>query len=464
MSLPAARSIKDGLLQRVQTIARPSADAAPDVEVTNVEYIGSYNWLDRKLPSLIVPGSPKEWVNKRMPFTLGRDVGIVVADQNGYRVPDAVLLPLFVAVNIKSSLDAALDAPTLDAPTPDVDPSLLTSKPKPAFDWPAHDVITDRNSLRKLLRWIVAAEDAPNSDFRIDAQLAGPKTVLLCRYSTNVREMAGNGFGHNYEQACTQAAPQCEEGVGHHRIIRYVSKTEAGLAVCLVNVTITDVVVGIFLLKDMNGLKMIVRYEVDAYVPDGALPDTSPPERSWRKGPSANTPASVDDLADTLANVKLAPTTPAPSPKAALPPDKASFHSGLTVYPGGSWSTPQSAIVELTTRSQRNFETMSWTDLYTQLFVSQTPHCFVGIHRQGTFTRLVRENLRSVAMERVRRAEQPRLKALRWVLGAIQDLLVERGGSSRVSLVSEAGILGVYECENEEDVLPEEIMEYFDEE
>ncbi|KDQ26227.1 hypothetical protein PLEOSDRAFT_62071 [Pleurotus ostreatus PC15] len=392
MSLPAARSIKDGLLQRVQTIARPSTDAAPDVEITNVAYIGSYNWLDRKLPSLIVPGSPKEWVNRQMPFTLGRDVGIVVADQNGYRVPDAVLLPLFVAVNIKSSLD-----------------------PKPTFDWPAHDVITDRNSLRKLLRWI---------------------TVLLCRYSTNVREMAGNGFGHNYEQACTQAALQCEEGVGHHRIIRY----------------------------DMNGLKMIVRYEVDAYVPDGALPDTSPPERSWRKGPSANTPASVDDLADTLASVKLAPTTPSPSPKAALPPDKASFHSGLTVYPGGSWSTPQSAIVELTTRSQRNFETMSWADLYTQLFVSQTPHCFVGIHRQGTFTRLVRENLRSVAMERVRRAEQPRLKALRWVLGAIQDFLVERGGSSRVSLVSEAGILGVYECENEEDVLPEEIMEYFDEE
>ncbi|KAF9493014.1 hypothetical protein BDN71DRAFT_1160908 [Pleurotus eryngii] len=429
MSLPAARSIKDGLRQRVHTIARPSTpaiDAEPDVEITNVEYIGSYNWLDRKLPSLIVPGSPKEWVNKQMPFTLGRDVGIVVADQNGYRVPDAALLPLFVAVNIKSSLDASSNASAADAdPTP----------PKPTFDWPAHDVITDRNSLRKLVRWIAAAEDAPNTDFRIDMQLAGPKTVLLCRYSTNVREMAGSGFGHNYEKACTRAAPQCEEGVGHHRIIRY----------------------------DMNGLKMIVRYEVDAYVPDDTLPDTSPPDRSWRNGPSASTPARIDDLADTLASIKLTPTTPSPSPKAALPSDKASFHSGLTVYPGGSWSTPQSAIVELTTRSQRNFDSMSWADLYTQLFVSQTPHCFVGIHRQGTFTRLVRENLRSVAMERVRRAEQPRLKTLRWVLGAIQDLLVERGGGSRVSLVSEAGILGVYECENEEDVLPEEIMEYFDE-
>ncbi|KAG9227909.1 hypothetical protein CCMSSC00406_0009743 [Pleurotus cornucopiae] len=444
MSLPAARSIKDGLLQRVQTIARPSTDAAPDVEITNVAYIGSYNWLDRKLPSLIVPGSPKEWVNRQMPFTLGRDVGIVVADQNGYRVPDAVLLPLFVAVNIKSSLDAASNAPSLDAPTPDVDPSPLTSKPKPTFDWPAHDVITDRNSLRKLLRWIVAAEDAPNSDFRIDAQLGGGRRPSC---SAATRRTCGRWPGTASVITTSRRARR-----------RPCSAKRASGIIGL------SAIGGNFSLKDMNGLKMIVRYEVDAYVPDGALPDTSPPERSWRKGPSANTPASVDDLADTLASVKLAPTTPSPSPKAALPPDKASFHSGLTVYPGGSWSTPQSAIVELTTRSQRNFETMSWADLYTQLFVSQTPHCFVGIHRQGTFTRLVRENLRSVAMERVRRAEQPRLKALRWVLGAIQDFLVERGGSSRVSLVSEAGILGVYECENEEDVLPEEIMEYFDEE
>ncbi|KAF4580772.1 hypothetical protein EYR38_003059 [Pleurotus pulmonarius] len=431
MSLPASRSIKDGLLERVQTIARPPPsiiDNEPTVEIKNVEYIGSYNWLDRNLPTLIVPGSPKRWVNKQMPFTLGRDVGIVVADQNGYRIPDAILLPLFVAVNIKSSRDAA----SSNASTPSTD----TATAPPTFDWPAHDFITDRNSLRKLLRWIAAAEDAPNSDFRIDVQLAGKRTVLLCRYSTNVREMAGNGFGHNYERACTRAAPQCEEGVGHHRIIRY----------------------------DMNGLKMIVRYDVDAYVPDGALPDTSPPDRSWRNSPSASTPASIDSLADTLASIQLAPLTPTAVP---LPSGTPSFHSGLTVYPGGSWSTPQSATAELTTRSQRNFDTMHWGELYAQLFVSQTPHCFVGVHRQGTFVRVVRENLRSVAMERVRRAEQPKLKTLRWVLGMerhiIQALLVARGGNTRVSLVSEAGILGVYECETEEDVLPEEIMEYFDE-
>ena len=59
MSLPASRSIKDGLLERVQTIARPPPSVittAPAVEIKNVEYIGSYNWLDRKLPTIIVPG------------------------------------------------------------------------------------------------------------------------------------------------------------------------------------------------------------------------------------------------------------------------------------------------------------------------------------------------------------------------------------------------------------------------
>ncbi|KDQ26224.1 hypothetical protein PLEOSDRAFT_1078415 [Pleurotus ostreatus PC15] len=416
MPLPIPRSIQDGLLERVQTIDRPAPSTTTNeskVEITNIEYIGSYNWLDRKSPSLIIPGSPNEWVDKKTPFTLGHDTGIVVADQNAYRVPDTPLLPLFVAVNVKSSLDTASSHNSPSGTSP------------PHFDWPSNDFITDRNNLRKLLRWI---NNSPDSDFRIDVQLAGKKTILMSRYTTNVREKAAYGFGHSFEKACTKPAAQCEGGVSHHRIIRY----------------------------DMNGLKMVVRYEVDGY-----LPDTSPYTHSWRQAASAAAPTAVNNLADTPASVKFTAATPESTPK-FKPKAEPALHAGLTVYPGGSWSIPQSSILEMKTRSQRNFDRINWSELHGQLYVSQTLHCFIGIHQQGTFSTLVRQNLRSAAMERVRAAEQPKLKALRWVLGVIQDLLVKRGGNARVSLVSEAGVLGVYECKTDGDCLPKELMEYFD--
>ncbi len=147
-------------------------------------------------------------MDKQIPFTLRPDVGIVVADQNAYRVPTAVLLPLFVAVNIKSSLDTTSSS---NSPSSSVTQS--------HFDWPSNDFITDRNNLRKLLRWI---NNSPDSDFRIDMQLAGKKTVLMSRYTRSVREKAEYGFGHTFEKACAKAAAQCEGGVSHHRIIRYV--------------------------------------------------------------------------------------------------------------------------------------------------------------------------------------------------------------------------------------------------
>ncbi|KAJ8692006.1 hypothetical protein PTI98_011522 [Pleurotus ostreatus] len=161
----------------------------------------------------------------------------------------------------------------------------------------------------------------------------------------------------------------------------------------------------------MNGLKMIVRYEVDGY-----LPDTSPYTHSWRQAASATAPTAVNNLPDTPASVKFTAATPESTPPEFKPKAEPVLHAGLTVYPGGSWSVPQSSILEMKTRSQRNFDMINWSELHGQLYVSQTLHCFIGIHQRGTFTTLVRQNLRSAAMERVRASEQPKLKALRWVL------------------------------------------------
>lgn len=115
-------------------------------------------------------------------------------------MPTAVLLPLITAVDKSHE---ASDSPA-------------------AFDWSAEkiDFVTDRNGLRKLMRWTDGAD--PDREFRIDTQLAG-NTVLLNRWETRTRvNYSGYTFGFNFEKASTDPALGCENSTGHHRIVKYV--------------------------------------------------------------------------------------------------------------------------------------------------------------------------------------------------------------------------------------------------
>ena len=89
-------------------------------------------------------------------------------------------------------------------------------------DWPKVDVITDRNGLRKLLRWLNPSPGREVRDFRIDVQLVGTKTLVLGRREARSREPAGGrSYGFGFEEATTRAAPGCPRS-GHHRAIAYV--------------------------------------------------------------------------------------------------------------------------------------------------------------------------------------------------------------------------------------------------
>lgn len=95
---------------------------------------------------------------------------------------------------------------------------------KEAFDWSSVDIVTDRNGLRKLLRWIIAGSGDPPRDFRIDMQLAGSKTVLMNRWEQFTKEQAGTrrSYGFNFEETMTIPGPGCERGTSYHRIVTYV--------------------------------------------------------------------------------------------------------------------------------------------------------------------------------------------------------------------------------------------------
>ena len=149
-----------------------------------------------------------------------------MVDQNGFRMSTShasTLLPLLRAADVVAE-DAA----------------------DTSVDWPAVDVVTDRNNLRKLLRWIQHPwSDAPRAggragssnagtlpgvdplkDFRIDIQLGGRNTLLLHRWEKRTRELAEpprSGCGINFERESTRPAKGCDRSTGHHRIVTYVS-------------------------------------------------------------------------------------------------------------------------------------------------------------------------------------------------------------------------------------------------
>lgn len=85
------------------------------------------------------------------------------------------------------------------------------------------DLITDRNSLRKLLRWVTDSAAQEKKDFRIDVERIGDTCIFIRREEHNVEHIQEfRGFGSNYKDAATTPAQGCERATGHHRIISMV--------------------------------------------------------------------------------------------------------------------------------------------------------------------------------------------------------------------------------------------------
>jgi hypothetical protein len=136
------------------------------------------------------------WTGHDLPFTLQPDDGSNFVDQNGARMSEYPWLATIAAA------DAIHDK-------------------KAPVDWPAVDVITDRNGLRKLLRWLSPSEDREVRNFRIDVELIGAKTIVLGRWEGRTHDLPTGSFGFAFEVATSRAASGCPIS-GHYRAITYV--------------------------------------------------------------------------------------------------------------------------------------------------------------------------------------------------------------------------------------------------
>jgi hypothetical protein len=186
---------------------------------------------------------------------------------------------------------------------------------------------------------------------------------------------------------------------------------------------------------------MIVRFEVDA-----CHPTKSSIQRS---GTNAS---NVDDLADLLSGASLSSGTG----KSPVTKDT----SGLTVIRAGALA-PQSAILELCTRSTRNAAEFDWPEALPQLLLSRTPAHILGVHERGTFHELRTSTVGGAALRDAERTAQTGLKKLRVVLEALQDFMLEEAMGKRVSLICKDGVLKVYERESETGLLPEDAVKRF---
>ncbi|KAK1227363.1 hypothetical protein PQX77_009647 [Marasmius sp. AFHP31] len=356
-SVPA-RDITEGLdSPRVATFTIPLTTSGLNADITDVQYIGSYNWMDGAQRTIIVPGSPPEWTNRPTPYVVREDTEERFIDQNGYKIPTAPLLPLIASVNFYHA------SPGIRKP----------------FDWSSVDIVTDRNGLRKILRWIRGEVDA---DFRIDLQLDGRKTVLFNRWEKRAKDYPpfSGSFGHNFEEATTTPARGCTGTTGHHRVVQY----------------------------KFGGLKMVVRCEVDACLP--APPNQNPTRTSgWNAAPRS----------------QMLPNGPGETP--------------LLIHEGGN-VVPQNFIAELKTISLKGLSAgrLRSDDIILQMFLSQTPHLFMGVHDRGNFIQ-VQQSI--VELNDHAAHLNTSLLKLRKVLEDVQKLCILYGG--RLSLICQGGRLDV---------------------
>jgi hypothetical protein len=142
----------------------------------------------------------------KLPFKIKNDNGPGFVDKNSTLLPLAPFTPLFAAVHHL----------------------------EPDYNWSQLDILTDRNSLRKLMRWV---SGKVYHDFRIDLELVGDKTVIFNRWEgkNGQRPLFTSGYGHNFEIAYT-SSPGKKRPLGHHRVkyricrfVSWLSSNEMGL-------------------------------------------------------------------------------------------------------------------------------------------------------------------------------------------------------------------------------------------
>ncbi|GJJ10485.1 hypothetical protein Clacol_004711 [Clathrus columnatus] len=353
----------------------PSIDTAgileTDISIKNFAAVASYSWDDDNKAQILVPGHPKIWVEKSLPFTIEYDIGRTFVDQNSANLGSSPLLPMFMAIRESNKEFKVTDM----------------------------DFVTDRNGLRKLHRWVNGtswSKQAVGQSFRIDGELV-QNTILLQRWEVESTQRGAPGYERNFHKFTTISARDCQNTTGHRRIVTF----------------------------SFGGLKILMRSMVDACLPNSIDP--------------------TEEITNELENLKLARKI-------------AAFQDNFLTLCKAGKLVPQDSVIELKTRNLTPRDSLYWSDVYVQLFLSQTPHLYTGIHKRGEFKKIEKLTLNEVKSK----AQEPErgLKRLRKFLGIIQSTVLERltDGES-FSIVYQGGQLFLWKRDGKGGLLPPNVIE-----
>jgi hypothetical protein len=339
-------------------------------------------------------GSPAKWSPPVKHPKLNPDSGLRFVDQNAARYEEYPMEPA-----IRSVLQM-----------------------KPEYDFGSLDIVTCRSTLNNLLR---ALSRRPDSDliekpFEFGVEIIGDVVLFIRKEFHNTELVQGfKGYGRNFPGAYTSWEKETRKSTSHHRVAEF----------------------------NLIGLKYLIRYESDGYLPDKILaePDSSKPdEKTTNKGSIS---ASIDELAsdDIFSTMNITSEE-----------ETASSRGKLKILAGGKLVS-QSATMDIKTRAgHREVE----IDQHMQTFwLSQTPSLITAYHSYGVFSRI---EILDVT-ERVRIWEARNKQLLRQLDGlvrAIRDIVRETLSQKCHVRYTGEGVIEIYEHNVEyPSVLPEELCE-----
>ena len=182
--------------------------------------------------------------------------------------------------------------------------------------------------------------------------------------------------------------------------------------------------------QKFGGHKMVVRFEVDAYLPDD--------------DPGPTVPSNNPTICGVVTKEK---------PSSGSPSDPQS----VTIIREGLSEVPQERLLEIKTHSDRKIK---WKEVYPQLYLSQTQHIYYARHKNGKFTSVSEFELGKGKLVKVDQDAQEGFKKLKKLLDSIQSLVLEHG-AMRISFVCVGETLSVYRIPQGESCLPEDAMALF---
>lgn len=299
-------------------------------KISDCKEIASFNWLNEKEPTILIPGwfrtrslkiiadchersgNPPAWTPLLRPSKLKEDAGEYFRDQNAASYPSYPMQPAVEAI----------------------------LRQNPDFPTESIDIVGCGSTVGNLLRFVRKVD----REFRMLVEVVG-STVFLIRRENSPREVIQNvyGYGHSFPEAYTTWASGVKGSESHQRLIKYT----------------------------FGDLKCVVRFEADGYFPELVQQQS----KDIRQNAKIDREIDSDqELASIFGDTILGRRDPDSTPR----------KESITIRSAGD-HVPQAAIFDLKTRSIRKKDNNVLGEELPRLWVSQIPNFLLAFHKAGVF-------------------------------------------------------------------------------